>query len=491
MASLRKKRSAIISSSMPPNQTSPPASSEPQPVLPTTPPHQRKKRSFKPRVPSSPVFSTILLFLLAPAIALSVTTFMFQSYQVDGESMETTLQNNNRLIVDKVPRTWSRITNHQFVPKRGNIIIFNELGLYDANGNQERQLIKRVIGLPGDHVVVKNGKITAGYGTDDRYIGRTNFNSFSEKQNITLLGAANNINRTGFAQEDFSAFTGQNKRGGGSANTPQGSSNASKGFQETQSGGINYTDMVTPNTELTGSYFYNHQNFLTERGVERQNFLHTSTYFSHSKDTTRTDNRNHRINATLDQKIDSLTSFRFMVSGSFTANTVGSGAFSKNLRGDTLLQSQQKRHSYTEGGGFGGSSSFLFRHRLRKAGRTVSLNLAYSRNTSERDLALQSQVSYFNSVGLPYRNDTIDQTDDRTNHRNDYSTTLSYTEPLSKKLILEGNYKIGKADNYEWTGRPYLDLYYAKEDRQGLHDTSHSPGREVEPGLKNFPACLL
>ena len=85
---------------------------------------------------------------------------MFQSYQVDGESMETTLQNNNRLIVDKVPRTWSRITNHQFVPKRGNIIIFNELGLYDANGNQERQLIKRVIGLPGDHVVVKNGKIT-------------------------------------------------------------------------------------------------------------------------------------------------------------------------------------------------------------------------------------------------------------------------------------------------------------------------------------------
>ena len=87
---------------------------------------------------------------------------------------------------------------------------------------------------------VKNGKIVGGYGSDDRYLGRANFNSFSEKQNITVLGAANNINRTGFAQEDFSAFTGQNKRGGGNA-TPQ--TNVSKGFQATQSGGVNYTDM--------------------------------------------------------------------------------------------------------------------------------------------------------------------------------------------------------------------------------------------------------
>lgn len=294
----------------------------------------------------------------------------------------------------------------------------------------------------------KTGKLTGGYGTDDRYLGRLNYNSFSEKQNITLLGAANNINRTGFAQEDFSSFTGQNKRGGGSFNNPQQNQNASKGFQNTQNGGINFTNNLTSKTELTASYFYNNQNTLNDRTVDRQNYLPTTTFFTHAKATTETANKNHRINATIDQKIDSMTSFRIAVSGSFTENNSESNSDSRNLKGDTLLQNQQKRHSFTEGGGFGGSTNFLLRRRLGKAGRTTSINFSYSRNTSERDAALQSKINYFDAAGFAYRNDTIDQTDDRTNRRNNYTTTVSYTEPLSKKMILEGNYRIGFADNY-------------------------------------------
>lgn len=106
------------------------------------------------------VLSTIALFLLAPLIALSLTAFAFQSYQVDGQSMETTLQNNDRLIVNKIPRTISRITHHAYIPHRGDIIVFNQAGLYDAGGNQEKQLIKRVIALPGEGIKVEDGQVT-------------------------------------------------------------------------------------------------------------------------------------------------------------------------------------------------------------------------------------------------------------------------------------------------------------------------------------------
>ena len=294
----------------------------------------------------------------------------------------------------------------------------------------------------------KSGKIVGGYGTDNRYLGRVNANSFSEKQNITLLGAANNINRTGFAQEDFSAFTGQNKRSGGGASVPQANQNASKGFQETQSGGINYTDQMTSKTELAASYFFNNQKILTDRAVDRQNYLPSGTYYTHAKTFTETANKNHRINTTIDHKIDSLTSFRFAASGSFSENGSENTSNSRNLKGDTLIQNQQNRHSITDGSGFGGSTSLLFRRRLGKAGRTASVNLAYSRNTSERDVALQSIVNYYDATGFAYRNDSIDQTDNRNNRRNDYSATVSYTEPLSKKVILEGNYRIGNADNF-------------------------------------------
>jgi signal peptidase I len=105
------------------------------------------------------ILSTIGLFLLAPIIALSIAAFVIQSYQVDGQSMETTLQDHDRLIVDKAQRTWARLTHHHYLPNRGNIIIFNQAGLPDAGSSTEKQLIKRVIGLPGERVVVKDGNV--------------------------------------------------------------------------------------------------------------------------------------------------------------------------------------------------------------------------------------------------------------------------------------------------------------------------------------------
>lgn len=104
--------------------------------------------------------STVGVLAIALVVALGLIMFVFQSYEVDGPSMETTLQNQDRLIVWKLPRTWARITHHQYVPQRGDIIIFVESGLAQYGQQDTKQLIKRVIGLPGDRVVVKNGVIT-------------------------------------------------------------------------------------------------------------------------------------------------------------------------------------------------------------------------------------------------------------------------------------------------------------------------------------------
>ncbi|HET9098153.1 MAG TPA: signal peptidase I [Candidatus Saccharimonadales bacterium] len=103
------------------------------------------------------LFSTVGILVTALLVALFIIAFIFRSYQVDGPSMENTLQNGDKLIIWKVPRTWAKITGHDYIPKRGDIIVFTESGL-SAYGQQDtKQLIKRVIGLPGDHLVVKNG----------------------------------------------------------------------------------------------------------------------------------------------------------------------------------------------------------------------------------------------------------------------------------------------------------------------------------------------
>lgn len=106
------------------------------------------------------VLSTVLVLLIAPLIAIFLTMFVFQSYQVDGPSMETTLQNNDRLIVWKLARSWAKITHHTYLPGRGDVVVFTDGRLGQFGQDPGKQLIKRVIGLPGDRVVVTGGAVT-------------------------------------------------------------------------------------------------------------------------------------------------------------------------------------------------------------------------------------------------------------------------------------------------------------------------------------------
>jgi signal peptidase I len=139
----------------------PPATPTPPTHTPTLPPslpngaqRRRDKEGFRNTL------STILILLLAPVVAVCLTLFVFQSYQVDGPSMEPTLQNSDRLIVLKLPKTWAKLTHHTYVPNRGDIIIFVENNLGALDQSTPKQLVKRVVGLPGDRVVVKDDKLT-------------------------------------------------------------------------------------------------------------------------------------------------------------------------------------------------------------------------------------------------------------------------------------------------------------------------------------------
>ncbi len=93
-------------------------------------------------------------------VAWLLIAFCFQQYQVDGPSMQPTLQTGNRLIVLKIPKTWSKITGHPYIPDRGDIVVFQENNLFALDEINSNQLVKRVIGLPGDRVVVNNGILT-------------------------------------------------------------------------------------------------------------------------------------------------------------------------------------------------------------------------------------------------------------------------------------------------------------------------------------------
>jgi signal peptidase I len=87
--------------------------------------------------------------LVTVVIAVFVITFIVQAFQIPSESMENTLLIGDYLLVDKFRygrgSAWDWIMPYRPV-KRGDVIVFR----YPVNPTQH--FVKRVIGVPGDHV---------------------------------------------------------------------------------------------------------------------------------------------------------------------------------------------------------------------------------------------------------------------------------------------------------------------------------------------------
>lgn len=94
-----------------------------------------------------------------------VDTYALQLFKVDGSSMEKTLQNGDLLMVNKLSKTKPTIAGQEFVPRRGQVIIFHKaksdtFKRINPEETEDVYVVKRVIGLPGERVVLTNGQIT-------------------------------------------------------------------------------------------------------------------------------------------------------------------------------------------------------------------------------------------------------------------------------------------------------------------------------------------
>ena len=104
------------------------------------------------------VASTVAILLSSLAIALILARFVFQRIDVVGNSMFPNIHNKDVIIVNKFPVTKSEIEHKQYLPKRGDIIVFESP--LDYGSAKDKNIIKRVIALPGERVTLKDGKFT-------------------------------------------------------------------------------------------------------------------------------------------------------------------------------------------------------------------------------------------------------------------------------------------------------------------------------------------
>jgi len=324
------------------------------------------------------------------------------------------------------------------------------------------------------------GKINAGVGTDDRYQGKFNVNSFKGARQMSVIGMGNNTNAEGFSFMDILNFTGalsQLKNGGNinlsiNDNDPLsgllGGNNS--GINTTFGGGVNYNNIIGTKTDFQSNYFYSRFNPNRISNIVRQYFSPANIYNQNSY--TDNLNNNHRLNLNADYQIDSFTSLKITPSFSYqkTKNKAVSDYNTLSEQGIVINDGNSNNLVNTEG--YNLNTNILFRKRFHKKGRTFSLNLLTNLNSSEGDGSLKSITSFFDPNSSQRNFDSINQINNTESDLKGYNAKAVYTEPVFKKSLLE--FSIGKSNTISTSSKTTYD--YNKGN--GKYDL-------INPGLTN------
>ena len=109
--------------------------------------HQNSPKIDSPTEEKKESWLDILRFtIITVVIVLPIRLYIAQPFMVSGPSMEPTFNDNDYLIVDEISYRFEK-------PKRGEVIVFKRPG-------DNKYLIKRIVGLPGETIELNNQTIT-------------------------------------------------------------------------------------------------------------------------------------------------------------------------------------------------------------------------------------------------------------------------------------------------------------------------------------------
>jgi len=331
------------------------------------------------------------------------------------------------------------------------------------------------------------GRVTGGYGTDDRYQGSFNGNYFNNNTQISVLGNSNNTNTSLFnfggggnrgatsmmrsgmsAMSDMGGMGAMNNMmsqgGGGSSSAFTGGSNA--GISTTNSFGFNYRDQWSKRISVYGSYSYNHKNT-----SQLQNSYETNntTLINNNQDlNSLTKGNSHRFTFNLEYQIDSFNYLKVSPSINYSGSDADSRTIFDYKRPDGTKTLDGSNKNLNESQAPNLAATILYNHKFRKRGRNFSgsITLGTSQNNSEQDvtnLSTQYQPFVFN------RN-TFQFTDQENNNYN-YGVRFTYSEPINKYRSLDFSYS--------------HNLNYGRNDRKTFNVDSATKARTLNTFLSN------
>ena len=333
----------------------------------------------------------------------------------------------------------------------------------------------------GGHDMLQKNTGDAG---DWRYQAAGMAGRFTDNSQISIILNGNNTNNRGFNDIAGSMMqTMRGSRGMGRGTGGWGRNGITTSWMAGANGAFNLLDN---NMELNGNYMYGGSQRYVEEQSSRTTYMDDGSVLRYDNDGYNTSTSDgHRFGVRLDHKFSENTSILFEPQFNF-----GNGSYTEYSDFLTLSESNSVRdmtnRGFNENTGtnrnWTANGFLLFRQRLGKPGRTVSVMFSY--NFSNNDLwgFNQSRTQTFESDATA--DDIVNQRYDQNSRSSSMTGRVVYTEPLGHDFYLEANYSYSwnrsksAKDTYN-SGGNVSDLVYTEDGREHI---AYDPSGEAYDG---------
>ena len=279
-----------------------------------------------------------------------------------------------------------------------------------------------------------------------RYQGAGIIGNFKEKSQISIIVNANNTNNRGFNDLAGGMMMGMRGGGGGMGRGASSMFGGGNGITSSWMGGLNGAwDLFDDNMELSSNYLYNGSSNYVEENSSKITFMENgSRLLNENSGFSTTGSQGHRFGVRLDHEFSDNASLLFEPQVNF-----GSGTFAEHSDFSTKTQMDDVVTPTNEGfndnignnSNWSTSGRLLYRQRLGKAGRTISVRGNYSFSNNQMTGLNQSLTRTDLDNNGEYEYDNVNQKYDQLSKSSSLSGRVVYTEPLSDNLFLEANYE--------------------------------------------------
>ena len=297
------------------------------------------------------------------------------------------------------------------------------------------------------------GKVSLAGGLKDNYNNEAMVNLFKGKRKIAAYGTMSNVGKTGLNWSDSRSYGGSTMNsemdeGSGmmfiySDDEFSDGSYYGEGIPKSWSAGGHFSNKWNNDRKnLNGSIRYNKLNVRAGSSTLTQYILPDTLYYQNQYQQTFSQRIRNRVNGFYEFQIDSSSSIKITAVGGTGLNRNTNNFIAESLNEDGEYVNRSIRSTTSDGENADVNSTLLYRKKLLKKGRTISLNMSY-KYTGSNSEGMLNAVNDFYSKNSIVRSDTIDQLKVIENKMASGSAKASYTEPLSNSTFLEVNYLVG------------------------------------------------